>query len=35
MPVSDLPLGLQLTARPGADGLVIRAAVRVHRMLTA
>jgi Asp-tRNA(Asn)/Glu-tRNA(Gln) amidotransferase A subunit family amidase len=35
MPVSGLPLGLQLTGRPGADGLVIRAAVRVHRMLYA
>jgi Asp-tRNA(Asn)/Glu-tRNA(Gln) amidotransferase A subunit family amidase len=34
MPVGDqLPLGLQLTAAPGSDARVIRAAVRVHRIL--
>jgi Asp-tRNA(Asn)/Glu-tRNA(Gln) amidotransferase A subunit family amidase len=34
MPVSGLPLGLQLTAAPGADGLLIRTAVRVGAMLS-
>jgi Asp-tRNA(Asn)/Glu-tRNA(Gln) amidotransferase A subunit family amidase len=35
MPVGDhLPLGLQLTAAPGEDALILRAAVRVHRILT-
>ncbi len=35
MPVGDhLPLGLQLTAAPGEDARVLRAAVRVHRILT-
>jgi Asp-tRNA(Asn)/Glu-tRNA(Gln) amidotransferase A subunit family amidase len=34
MPVGDrLPLGLQLTASPGEDARVLRAAVRVHRIL--
>jgi Asp-tRNA(Asn)/Glu-tRNA(Gln) amidotransferase A subunit family amidase len=35
MPVSGLPLGLQLTAAPGADGLLLRTAVRVGAMLSA
>jgi Asp-tRNA(Asn)/Glu-tRNA(Gln) amidotransferase A subunit family amidase len=35
MPVSGLPLGLQLTAAPGSDGLLLRAAVRVTGMLSA
>ena len=34
MPVSGLPLGLQLTADRGQDARVLRAAVRVHRLLT-
>jgi Asp-tRNA(Asn)/Glu-tRNA(Gln) amidotransferase A subunit family amidase len=35
MPVgSALPLGLQLTATRGQDARVIRAAVRVHGMLS-
>ena len=34
MPVGDrLPLGLQLTAAPGEDARVLRAAVKVHRIL--
>ena len=34
MPVGDrLPLGLQLTAAPGHDTRVLRAAVRVHRIV--
>jgi Asp-tRNA(Asn)/Glu-tRNA(Gln) amidotransferase A subunit family amidase len=34
MPVGDqLPLGLQLTAAPGEDARVLRAAVKVHRVL--
>ena len=36
MPVGDgLPLGLQLTAAPGQDARVVRAAVRLHRALYA
>jgi Asp-tRNA(Asn)/Glu-tRNA(Gln) amidotransferase A subunit family amidase len=36
MPVGDrLPLGLQLTATPGADGRVLHAARRVHEILSA
>jgi Asp-tRNA(Asn)/Glu-tRNA(Gln) amidotransferase A subunit family amidase len=36
VPVGDrLPLGLQLTASPGEDARVLRAAVRVHRILNA
>jgi Asp-tRNA(Asn)/Glu-tRNA(Gln) amidotransferase A subunit family amidase len=36
MPVAaGLPLGLQLTATPGADARVLRTAVRVQRMLNA
>jgi Asp-tRNA(Asn)/Glu-tRNA(Gln) amidotransferase A subunit family amidase len=34
MPVSGLPLGLQLTADRGQDARVLRAAVRLHRLLT-
>ena len=34
MPVSGLPLGLQLTADRGHDARVVRAAVRLHRVLT-
>jgi Asp-tRNA(Asn)/Glu-tRNA(Gln) amidotransferase A subunit family amidase len=33
MPVGGLPLGLQLTANHGRDARVLRAAVRLHRML--
>jgi len=33
MPVTGLPLGLQLTADRGQDARVLRAAVRVHRLL--
>ena len=33
MPVSGLPLGLQLTADRGQDARVLRAAVRLHRLL--
>ena len=35
MPVTGLPLGLQLTADRGQDARVLRAAVRVHRLLHA
>jgi len=36
MPVGEgLPLGLQLTAAPGQDARVVRAAVRLHRALYA
>jgi len=36
LPVGDgLPLGLQLTAAPGQDARVVRAAVRLHRALYA
>ena len=35
MPVTGLPLGLQLTADRGQDARVLRAAVRVHRVLYA
>jgi Asp-tRNA(Asn)/Glu-tRNA(Gln) amidotransferase A subunit family amidase len=36
MPVGDaLPLGLQLTAAPGEDARLLRAAVRLHRILHA
>jgi Asp-tRNA(Asn)/Glu-tRNA(Gln) amidotransferase A subunit family amidase len=34
MPVSGLPLGLQVTADRGQDARVLRAAVRLHRLLT-
>lgn len=34
MPVAGLPLGLQLTANRGDDARVIRAAVRVHAVLS-
>lgn len=34
MPVSGLPLGLQLTADRGQDARLLRAAVQLHRMLT-
>jgi Asp-tRNA(Asn)/Glu-tRNA(Gln) amidotransferase A subunit family amidase len=34
MPVSGLPLGLQLTADRGQDARVLRAAVRLHHLLT-
>jgi Asp-tRNA(Asn)/Glu-tRNA(Gln) amidotransferase A subunit family amidase len=34
LPVSGLPLGLQLTAERGQDARVLRAAVRLHRLLT-
>jgi Asp-tRNA(Asn)/Glu-tRNA(Gln) amidotransferase A subunit family amidase len=34
MSVSGLPLGLQLTAERGQDARVLRAAVRLHRLLT-
>jgi Asp-tRNA(Asn)/Glu-tRNA(Gln) amidotransferase A subunit family amidase len=34
MPVSGLPLGLQLTADRSQDARVLRAAVRLHRLLT-
>ncbi len=34
MPVSGLPLGLQLTADRGQDARVLRAAVRLHRLFT-
>ena len=33
MPVSGLPLGLQLTADRGQDGRLLRAAVRIEEML--
>lgn len=33
MPVAGLPLGLQLTADRGEDARVLRAAVRIHRLL--
>jgi Asp-tRNA(Asn)/Glu-tRNA(Gln) amidotransferase A subunit family amidase len=33
MPVTGLPLGLQLTANRGDDARVLRAAVQLHRML--
>jgi Asp-tRNA(Asn)/Glu-tRNA(Gln) amidotransferase A subunit family amidase len=33
MPVSGLPLGLQITADRGQDARVLRAAVRLHRLL--
>jgi len=33
MPVTGLPLGLQLTADRGQDARVLRAAVRLHRLL--
>jgi Asp-tRNA(Asn)/Glu-tRNA(Gln) amidotransferase A subunit family amidase len=35
MPVTGLPLGLQLTADRGQDARVLRAAVRFHRLLHA
>ena len=35
MPVTGLPLGLQLTANHGQDARVLRAAVRLHRVLYA
>jgi Asp-tRNA(Asn)/Glu-tRNA(Gln) amidotransferase A subunit family amidase len=35
MPVTGLPLGLQLTANRGEDARVLRAAVRLHRVLYA
>ena len=35
MPVTGLPLGLQLTADRGQDARVLRAAVRLHRVLHA
>ena len=35
MPVTGLPLGLQVTANRGEDGRVLRAAVRVHQVLYA
>jgi Asp-tRNA(Asn)/Glu-tRNA(Gln) amidotransferase A subunit family amidase len=35
MPVTGLPLGLQLTANRGEDARVLRAAVRVHQVLYA
>jgi Asp-tRNA(Asn)/Glu-tRNA(Gln) amidotransferase A subunit family amidase len=35
MPVTGLPLGLQVTANHGEDARVLRAAVRLHRMLYA
>jgi Asp-tRNA(Asn)/Glu-tRNA(Gln) amidotransferase A subunit family amidase len=35
MPVAGLPLGLQLTAERGRDARLLRAAVRLHRMLLA
>jgi Asp-tRNA(Asn)/Glu-tRNA(Gln) amidotransferase A subunit family amidase len=36
MPVGErLPLGLQLTAAPGADGRLLRAAIRAHTILAA
>jgi Asp-tRNA(Asn)/Glu-tRNA(Gln) amidotransferase A subunit family amidase len=35
MPVTGLPLGLQLTADRGQDARVLRAAVRLHRVLYA
>jgi len=34
MPVSGLPLGLQITADRGQDARVLRAAVQLHRLLT-
>jgi len=34
MPVSGLPLGLQITADRGQDARVLRAALQLHRMLT-
>jgi Asp-tRNA(Asn)/Glu-tRNA(Gln) amidotransferase A subunit family amidase len=34
MPVSGLPLGLQVTADRGQDARVLRAAVQLHRLLT-
>ena len=35
MPISSsLPLGLQLTAEPGQDARLLRAAVRVQGLLT-
>jgi Asp-tRNA(Asn)/Glu-tRNA(Gln) amidotransferase A subunit family amidase len=33
MPVSGLPLGLQLTAAPGGDARVLRAAIRIAAAL--
>jgi Asp-tRNA(Asn)/Glu-tRNA(Gln) amidotransferase A subunit family amidase len=33
MPTSGLPLGLQITADRGQDARVLRAAVRIHRLL--
>jgi Asp-tRNA(Asn)/Glu-tRNA(Gln) amidotransferase A subunit family amidase len=33
LPVTGLPLGLQLTANRGEDARVLRAAVRLHRVL--
>lgn len=35
MPVTGLPLGLQVTANRGEDARVLRAAVRLHRVLYA
>ena len=35
MPVTGLPLGLQVTANHGEDARVLRAAVRLHRVLYA
>jgi Asp-tRNA(Asn)/Glu-tRNA(Gln) amidotransferase A subunit family amidase len=35
MPVTGLPLGLQVTANRGEDARVLRAAVRLHRLLYA
>jgi Asp-tRNA(Asn)/Glu-tRNA(Gln) amidotransferase A subunit family amidase len=33
MPVTGLPLGLQVTADRGQDARVLRAAVHLHRVL--
>jgi Asp-tRNA(Asn)/Glu-tRNA(Gln) amidotransferase A subunit family amidase len=35
MPVTGLPLGLQVTANRGEDARVLRAAVRLHQVLFA
>ena len=35
LPVTGLPLGLQVTANRGEDARVLRAAVRLHRVLYA